>query len=243
LQLQEKKEPPQFGEWEKNGVEYTDYFERASKGRNGARKNPNDIKDTNPQEPKVQYAIVRPTTPKHFPDKNNNNNIINDGVGRRATDSPRHHNHRQGDGPKRATRTNTGSDRSFEQSPLHAQARVARGGGGAVSSPSWERKGGGSTESSGHGGVVGPTTPGRSRLRASVETSDDGGDTVPKFGDWDESDPSAAEGYTQVFEKIRDAKNSAGNLASTPTGSSNALKRGSANDTSKGCFCFPWGRK
>lgn len=29
---------------------------------------------------------------------------------------------------------------------------------------------------------------------------------VPKFGDWDESDPASAEGYSQVFEKVREEK-------------------------------------
>lgn len=29
---------------------------------------------------------------------------------------------------------------------------------------------------------------------------------VPKFGDWDESDPASAEGYTHMFEKVREEK-------------------------------------
>lgn len=29
---------------------------------------------------------------------------------------------------------------------------------------------------------------------------------VPKFGDWDESNPASAEGYTHMFEKVREEK-------------------------------------
>lgn len=29
---------------------------------------------------------------------------------------------------------------------------------------------------------------------------------VPKFGEWDENDPASAEGYTHIFEKVREDK-------------------------------------
>lgn len=29
---------------------------------------------------------------------------------------------------------------------------------------------------------------------------------VPKFGDWDESDPKSADGFTHVFNKVREEK-------------------------------------
>lgn len=31
----------------------------------------------------------------------------------------------------------------------------------------------------------------------------DRGATVPKFGDWDESDPSSSENYTNIFTRVR----------------------------------------
>ncbi|KAE9450711.1 hypothetical protein C3L33_17385, partial [Rhododendron williamsianum] len=34
----------------------------------------------------------------------------------------------------------------------------------------------------------------------------DHGPVVPKFGDWDESNPASAEGYTHMFEKVREEK-------------------------------------
>ncbi|KAL8106167.1 hypothetical protein AgCh_029830 [Apium graveolens] len=109
------------------------------------------------------------------------------------------------DSPRRVSGQNSRPDRSVEQSPLppHHQTRTGNKGSG-VSSPSWERKG--SSEGT-HG--LAPFTPGRSRLRSSVTGGDetpDYGPVVPKFGDWDESDPSAGEGYTHIFNKVREEK-------------------------------------
>lgn len=30
--------------------------------------------------------------------------------------------------------------------------------------------------------------------------------SVPKFGEWDESNPSSADGYTHIFNKVREEK-------------------------------------
>ncbi|XP_029128688.1 protein NOI4-like [Cajanus cajan] len=34
----------------------------------------------------------------------------------------------------------------------------------------------------------------------------DTGRALPKFGEWDVNDPASAEGYTVIFEKVRDEK-------------------------------------
>lgn len=34
----------------------------------------------------------------------------------------------------------------------------------------------------------------------------DRGIMVPKFGTWDESDPSSADGYSDIFNKVREEK-------------------------------------
>lgn len=37
---------------------------------------------------------------------------------------------------------------------------------------------------------------------------------VPKFGEWDESDPTSADGFTHVFNKVREEKmNGTGNVS------------------------------
>lgn len=41
---------------------------------------------------------------------------------------------------------------------------------------------------------------------------------VPKFGDWDESNPSSADQYTGIFEKVREEKQiEEGTVAATMT--------------------------
>ncbi|XP_021910789.1 RPM1-interacting protein 4-like [Carica papaya] len=94
-----------------------------------------------------------------------------------------------GEAHRRNARASAGSENSFERSPLHPQSRVT-GRGGGVSSPSWEGRG--SHENS-HG------TPGRSRLRPKGDNSPDKGAAVPKFGEWDESNPASVDCYETIL--------------------------------------------
>lgn len=58
---------------------------------------------------------------------------------------------------------------------------------------------------------------------------------VPKFGDWDENDPASAEGYTQIFNKVREEKQTgAAKVPATSTDASysNSQKR-YGNDSGK----------
>ncbi|CAH9050154.1 unnamed protein product [Cuscuta epithymum] len=158
--------------------------------------------------------------------------------GRRTPfESPLHRN--AGDStPRRASRH---GDRSLDVPPLH-HARIGGGGGrggSAVSSPTWEKKG-----SSEGGRAIAPSTPSRSRLRP-VTKGDDTPDhnlVIPKFGDWDDTDPSSAEQFSQVFDRVRGEKQSeAGKVPVMPTetpdpNNDKPLK----NESSKGCSCFPW---
>ncbi|XP_042050583.1 RPM1-interacting protein 4-like [Salvia splendens] len=182
-----------------------------------------------------------------------------DGEMRRLTDSPLRHetagrrnssnspHHRYGgssagETPKRHARNSVGSDRSTDHSPLHPHSQARVGGRNiGVSSPSWERK----ATSDGSLSLA-PTTPGRSRLRSVTRGDDspDRGPAVPKFGDWDETDPAAAEGYTQVFNLVREEKNSeTGKVPVKPTETSYSSTQKEANDNAKGCFCFSWTRR
>lgn len=38
---------------------------------------------------------------------------------------------------------------------------------------------------------------------------------MPKFGDWDEKDPSTGEGFTDIFEKVREEKQSGADTVGT----------------------------
>ncbi|PIN21961.1 hypothetical protein CDL12_05337 [Handroanthus impetiginosus] len=174
---------------------------------------------------------------------------------RRLTDSPTnwtnnsdspHHHHGSlsaGDTPRRVARQSGGSDHSIERSPLHqhSHARVGVKSSG-VSSPSWERK---ATSEGSHGHA--PTTPGRSRLRSVTrgESMPDDSPAVPRFGEWDETDPAAAEGYTQIFNKVREEKHSeTGKVPTVPTETSYSIdQKLYRNDDARGCWCLPWARR
>lgn len=165
-------------------------------------------------------------------------------AGRRNSSNSPHHRYggsSAGDTPRRQARHSIGSDRSTDHSPLHPHSQARVGGKSiGVSSPSWERK----APSDGSQGLA-PSTPGRSRLR-SVNRGDspDRGPAVPKFGDWDETDPAAAEGYTQLFNLVREEKQSdTGKVPTMPSEMSNSTTQKQANENTKGCSCFPWTRR
>ncbi|OAY76684.1 RPM1-interacting protein 4, partial [Ananas comosus] len=68
-----------------------------------------------------------------------------------------------------------------------------------------------------------------------------GGSSVPKFGDWDEKDPSSADGYTHIFNKVRLEKQSGSGNA--PNIANDAAHRnGSQRDGNEpsSCSCFGW---
>lgn len=166
-------------------------------------------------------------------------------AGRRNSSNSPHHRYGSssaGDTPRRQSRHSIGSDRSTDHSPLHPHSQARVGGKNiGVSSPSWERK----APSDGSQGLA-PSTPGRSRLRSVTRGDDspDRGPAVPKFGDWDETDPAAAEGFTQVFNLVREEKHSdTGKVPTMPSETSNSTTQKQANENAKGCFCFSWTRR
>jgi len=86
-------------------------------------------------------------------------------------------------------------------------------------------------------------TPGRSRLRPRGDESPDKGAAVPKFGDWDENNPSSADGYTHIFNKVREERQiGEGKMPGMPTESSYSSDRKRTPSDSAKCCCFPWGR-
>ncbi|KAL4591060.1 hypothetical protein LXL04_004008 [Taraxacum kok-saghyz] len=107
----------------------------------------------------------------------------------------------------------------------------------------------GSPMSEKHGNGGAPLTPGRSRLRQVTlgdETPDEG-TAVPVFGDWDDSDPASAEGYSHIFNKVREEKHGGGGVGgkSPRMNTDDSSFYGQRHDPKKGqgCGCFPWGKK
>ncbi|KAG1330890.1 RPM1-interacting protein 4 [Cocos nucifera] len=219
---------PKFGNWESDGnVPYTQCFDNARKGKaEGKLINPNDPQE-NPEAfskdiPPVQALPFSSGSDPEAPKPKDERRTSREGDHRRLTDSPLRHDalpqksttnsphHHYGDQPnssdppRRAGRTSGGSDsHSIERSPLHPHYQVKAVNRGGVSSPSWERKG--SSEGI-HGHSSNPA--GRSRLKAGGrgDETPEKGSAVPKFGEWDENNPSSADGYTHIFNKVREEK-------------------------------------
>lgn len=58
----------------------------------------------------------------------------------------------------------------------------------------------------------------------------DKGAAVPKFGDWDVNNPSSADGFTHIFNKVREERQGVpGQVPGTPNERPQAI-RGQSND-------------
>ncbi|XP_022146938.1 RPM1-interacting protein 4-like isoform X3 [Momordica charantia] len=145
---------------------------------------------------------------------------------------------------KRTVGNSTGSDCSIENSPLHPRQHPRTEGKSAVpSSPLREIRGSISPKGGNRDGLA-PSTPVRSRQRSATRGNEtpDRSATVPKFGDWDESDPTSSENYTNIFTKVREERTGEGSFpAGTNVSHSNSHNRSGA-ENSKRCCCFPWGK-
>ncbi|XP_068666919.1 RPM1-interacting protein 4-like isoform X2 [Aristolochia californica] len=161
------------------------------------------------------------------------------GVRKVFTDPPHSRGVNSSDSHRRGRRISGGSDRSIEQSPLHPHYQAKTPSRGGVSSPSRDKRG---PHEGSHG--LGPSTPGRSRLR-SVETTEKDA-AVPKFGDWNEMDPASADGYTHIFNKVREEKQTgAAKFPAVPTDSSysNSRNHDNPDNPEPTWYCCFWGSR
>ncbi|KAK6940511.1 RIN4, pathogenic type III effector avirulence factor Avr cleavage site [Dillenia turbinata] len=256
LLWQQRSHVPKFGNWESGeNVPYTTYFEKARQGRGGKKMiNPNDPEENMDAfsedasvdqehsrtklvkgEPKGQEAGGSAHEQKLSSEDGEMKQLSDSRQdGRRVVESP-HHRYggrgaNMGDPSRGPQRQSIGSDHSLDKAPLHPHYQ-ARLGAREASSPGWEGKG--STEGS-HG------TPGRSRMKPvnQREDSPDGGATVPRFGDWDETNPASAASYTHIFNKVREERH--GGTARSPNISTDPpfTRRKDTSEKSKG-RCFP----
>ncbi|XP_039021120.1 RPM1-interacting protein 4-like [Hibiscus syriacus] len=226
--MAQRSRVPKFGTWESEGnVPYTAYFDKARQGRIGGMiVNPND-----PQEsPGLHQDYVAPTRapsasqPKPELDdrkQHADSPARNENVNRRpsgdSTPSRYGRGASSGEAPKRSTRSSIGSENSIDKSPVHHQARGA--GRGSMASP------------------------GRSKMKPSARgnESPDKGAAVPKFGDWDENNPSSADGYTHIFNQVREERNNGGKVTPGERSPCNTPRnRKPTNSGARGCCCPFW---
>ncbi|KAG0464152.1 hypothetical protein HPP92_020221 [Vanilla planifolia] len=248
---------PQFGKWENEGsVPYTQYFENARKGKNAARMiNPNDPLE-NPEafytdDPPIHASPSRAAAKlgtermKHercsSGEEVTETQVVNyrstepTSIQKRISGSPNRWQN-QGDNQRRTSRHNGGSEHSIEHSPVH-HPHIRSASKGGVYSPSKERR----TSSEKH--RLAPNTPGRSKTKLG-DCSDnviDKCSAVPKFGDWNVSDPTSGDGYSYIFGQVREEKHSgSNNIPSISREQSSGSPRRKTNSESVNicCFCF-----
>ncbi|XP_022771491.1 RPM1-interacting protein 4-like isoform X2 [Durio zibethinus] len=262
--MAQRSHVPKFGNWNsEENVPYTVYFDKAREGRSGGKiGNPNDPEENPdlhaptaaPPASRAKPGLDEPVGHKPARRAHERGRSREEGELRQYADSPaRHENvNRRASGdstpsrygrevssaeaPKRTTRPSIGSENSIDRSPLHHQARVA--GRGSMASPAWEGK---TSYDSSH------ATPGRSRMRPSArgDESPDKGAAVPKFGDWDENNPASADGYTHIFNKVREERNNGVRVPGMPGAQSphNTVRNRKPNNSSAKSCCLPWCRK
>ncbi|KAK3000998.1 hypothetical protein RJ639_021471 [Escallonia herrerae] len=255
LSLQQRAKVPKFGNWEsEDNVPYTVYFEKARQGKTGGKMiNPNDPQENPDMFPDIPPpAQAPPSRTRNEPEEPTGRRAVRsheervsreDGEFRQSTESPARNENLgrgstqqrrggHGSGSGRPARQSAGSEYSIERSPLHPQfqAKIAEKGSG---SPAGYGK---NSYDNSHG------TPGRSRMKP-VESPDRGA-AVPRFGEWDENNPSSADNYTHIFNKVRqERQTSSPNVTGRDTEPSYATKRKEqSHDDHKSC-CFPWSRK
>ncbi|KAG6411887.1 hypothetical protein SASPL_124540 [Salvia splendens] len=182
---------PKFGNWEnQDNVPYTVYFEKARKNKG---------------EPDRRGATGSRPERRLSKEEDVDSRNSSENPGPRAVSESSYSG--RGQRVARPARASAGSEQSFDRSPLHQRKVV---GGLGSSSPAWEGK---SHDNSSHG------TSGRSKLRPTSrgDESPDKGAAVPRFGEWDENNPQAAENFTHIFKKVREERNTgAGNVSGTP---------------------------
>jgi RPM1-interacting protein 4 len=207
---------PKFGNWDNDGnVPYTLYFDNARKGKGvgGKPMNPNDPVE-NPEAFSSSYAAPSPIRngpengrapalpPASPPPAYRHERRPSDAPPPPMSPSPYggaspYHRNAGGEPPRRGP---AGGGRaggySVEQSPspspLHpySQSRAADY----------------SVEGSAYGLVANSVDrPNRARGTSRGNETPTRGSAVPKFGDWD-SNPASADGYTHIFNKVREEK-------------------------------------
>nr|AEV12220.1 RIN4 [Hordeum vulgare subsp. vulgare] len=207
MQKQQKNaHVPKFGNWDNDGnVPYTLYFDNARKGKGGKPMNPNDPVE-NPEafsssvvapSPNRSFDQARPAPalpPASPPPAHHHERRPSDGPAPAPPLSPYHRN-AGGEPPRRGAGGGRAGGYSVEQSPAPSPLH-----------PYGQSKAEHSDGSS-YGLVANANSVDRSRARAASRGNETPtrGSAVPKFGDWD-SNPASADGYTHIFNKVREEK-------------------------------------
>ncbi|XP_028126346.1 RPM1-interacting protein 4-like isoform X1 [Camellia sinensis] len=224
---QQRSHVPKFGNWESDNIPYTAYFENARKERaSGVMMNPND-----PEENPEAFMF------------GGRMGTGSDGVSNKSMSLEKQHTeglhqhkgHRrntsdqQKSGSHRSVTSESGSEKSSnsDYSLLQQKHRHTR---------STTRK-----KSTTEVNNLGLASPGHDRLRSASNQLNDmsygSAASVPKFGAWDERDPKSGEGFTVIFDKVKQEKHiAAAKVPTMPPPPSNYMNSQKKNTRSKVCI-------
>ncbi|KAM3328053.1 RPM1-interacting protein 4 isoform X2 [Capsicum galapagoense] len=184
---------PKFGNWDGENVPYTACFETARKANKGSKMmNPNDPEE-NPEAfayRRYDYVSINVSPAK-----------------KSAVETPQYHyGHRgkpsAGSGQNKSTGSTSskleffGDSQSISGFPVKQLAR--RQGTCGVTKNKNDR---------GNGFVL--PSPNRLMKNSRNPSDDLSCSSVPKFGAWDEKDPKSGEGFTVIFNKVKEEKHTA----------------------------------
>ncbi|URE26024.1 RPM1-interacting protein [Musa troglodytarum] len=201
---------PKFGNWGSDGdLNYSQFFDKALRERSELNAKKMNHRYDNPDAFDTEVPTVHGpslgTSPYSIA-----NGVLHlrgeDGI-HQLNDSPFHRNsmadkltldslHQTTSGDyQRTGRVCDGSDYRVDHSPTH---------------PNYQMKISAYSSSEGSsGGNRAITLSSAGKLRMTGVQYDEivsKGSAIPKFGDWDESDPSTADGYSRIFNNVREGK-------------------------------------
>ncbi|KAM1154773.1 hypothetical protein ACFX19_037716 [Malus domestica] len=241
--LQKKPHVPKFGDWDNDySISYTACFETAQK--NGVKGNPNDPED-NPEALKGMFESSAAQPPNSATSSSSKPRTSSENVRQTEGDTSHGalrsngvvHERRVSGGSFKSYRSESGSEGSnsdyslLQQQPRHRRARSERKSRLASSGS------GRSHSIRSHSISNSPSKP-KSTNSSTHQSSDlSQHDThtrvssIPKFGDWDEKEPKYGEGFTYIFEKVKEENKIASEFPVVPQQPSNNLN--SANEREK----------
>ncbi|KAF8031473.1 hypothetical protein BT93_D0629 [Corymbia citriodora subsp. variegata] len=225
---------PKFGNWDSDNIPYTTCFENARREKAGVKMNPNDPKE-NPEMFMLGRGGVEIDNDSQASVAFEHN--ISEGHKRfdayRRTPSDQH----KSTASQGSVRSESGSEKSSSDSRRNSSRHRHR------ARPDHKK---GPTEGSNSFSSSAASVPKQARQRSGSQPSDDSHrrvPSIPKFGAWDETDPRSGEGFTVIFNKVKEEKdNASSKFPVMPpeqiTYSSNQKKQESSSSSrSKICRC------
>jgi RPM1-interacting protein 4 len=205
---------PKFGNWEgEENVPYTAYFDKARKVRAPGGRT------TNPNDPEY----------------------YSDSQSQAAPPPPPSRTKPEQEKPVR---------RSREQMRSREESELKQFGDGGSSNEAGNRRQGRSSHNNSydksplHKNSYDGT--GRSKPKPNLRGTDESPEkvtVVPKFGDWDENNPSSADGYTHIFNKVREERSSGANVTGSSRTPTHPSPRSNPSSNTSKCCCFGFGGK